>query len=72
MGNFACVCRLPIFFKIYFSNNSFQHAIRLNSLDPDQARRFVGPDLGPNRFQKLSADDNSREYFQILVLLRRG
>ena len=26
-----------------------------NSLDPDQARRFVGPDLGPNCFQRLSA-----------------
>ena len=30
-----------------------------NSLDPDQARRFVGPDLGPNCLQKLSADDSS-------------
>ena len=28
-----------------------------NSLDPDQARRFVGPDLGPNCLPKLSADD---------------
>ena len=27
------------------------------SLDLDQARRFVGPDLGPNCLQKLSADD---------------
>ena len=32
-----------------------------NSLDPDQARRFVGPDLGPNCLQKLSADDTSRQ-----------
>ena len=31
-----------------------------NSLDPDQARRFVGPDLGPNWMQRLSADDTSR------------
>ena len=30
-----------------------------NSLDPDQARRFVGPDLGPNCSQRLSADDKS-------------
>ena len=29
-------------------------------LDPDQARHFVVPDLGPNCLQKLSADDNSR------------
>ena len=32
-----------------------------NRLDPDQARHFVGPDLGPNCLQKLSADDNSRK-----------
>ena len=25
-----------------------------NSLDPDKARRFVGPDLGPNCLQRLS------------------
>ena len=32
-----------------------------NSLDPDQARHFVGPhDLGPNCRQMLSADDTSR------------
>ena len=28
-----------------------------NSLDPDQARHFVGPDLGPNCLQRLSTDD---------------
>ena len=27
-----------------------------NSLDPDQARHFVGPDLGPNFLLSLSAD----------------
>ena len=31
-----------------------------NSLDPDQARHFVGPDLGPNCLQMLSADNKSR------------
>ena len=31
-----------------------------NSLDPDQAQHFVGPDLGPNCLQRLSADDKSR------------
>ena len=30
-----------------------------NSLDPDQARRYVGPYLGPNCLQRLSADDKS-------------
>ena len=31
----------------------------LNSLDPDQARHYVGPDLGPNCLQRLSADKMS-------------
>ena len=29
-----------------------------NSLDPDQARQNVGPDLGPICLQKLSPADN--------------
>ena len=28
-----------------------------NCLDLDQARHYVGPDLGPNCLQRLSADD---------------
>ena len=33
-----------------------------NSLvDPDQAPHFVGPDLGPNCLQRLSADYTSRQ-----------
>ena len=32
-----------------------------NSLDPDQDRQNVGPDLGPNCLQRLSADDKSCE-----------
>ena len=32
-----------------------------NSLDPDQAQHFVGPDLGPNCLPRLSADDTSRQ-----------
>ena len=27
-----------------------------NNLDPDQARQNVGPDLGPNCLQRISAD----------------
>ena len=49
------VCRL--FFKSFF----FKNAIRVsNRLDPDQARQFVGPGLGPNCLQRFSADDTSR------------
>ena len=62
LGNSAClfvVCRF--FSKSTFSKNSFRDTIRVaNSLDPDQARHFVGPDLGPNCLQRLSADDISR------------
>ena len=32
-----------------------------NSLDPDQARHFVGRDLGLNCLQRLSADDTSTQ-----------
>ena len=31
-----------------------------NSFDPEQARLFVGPDLGPNYLQRFSVDDKSR------------
>ena len=40
-----------------FSKNSLRNTIRVsNSLDPDQARHSVGPDLGPNCLKRLSAD----------------
>ena len=49
-------CGLLIFFNI----NSFGNTMRVsNSLDPDQARHFVGPDLCPNCLQRLSADDTN-------------
>ena len=32
-----------------------------NSLDPDQARHFVGPDLSQNFWQRLSADIAGKE-----------
>ena len=32
-----------------------------NGLDPDQARRFVGPDLGPSFLKGLSVGDISRQ-----------
>ena len=39
---------------INFQINAFRiYAIRVsNSLDPDQARRFVGPELDPNCLQR--------------------
>ena len=54
-------CQLIFFSKSTFSKNSFRNTIRVsNSLDPDQVRRFVWPDLGPNCMQKLSADNKRR------------
>ena len=51
-----------VFFKITFFEISFWTTARLSKgLDPDQDRRSVGPDLDPNRLQRLSAGDTSRE-----------
>ena len=47
------------FFKINVFKKIFRNAIS-DRLDPDQARHFVGPDLGPNCLQILSADNTSR------------
>ena len=48
-----------------FSKNSFRNMIRVsNILDPDQARHFVGPDLGPNCLQRFSADDTGTGQFR--------
>ena len=50
------------FSKSTFLKYSFKNTMReSNSLDPGQARRFVGPDLGPNSLQRLSADDTSKQ-----------
>ena len=47
------------FSKSTFLKNSFRNAIRVsNSLDPCQALRCVGPDLGPNCLHKLSIDES--------------
>ena len=39
-----------------------------NGLDPDQAQHCVGPDLGPNCLQKLSADDTRRQQVNTLMV----
>ena len=45
----------------FFYQKIFRRTIRVSyGLDPDQGRRFVGPDLGPNCLQRLSADDKRR------------
>ena len=62
LGNFTKVSSAYFFSKLTFAKNSFGNAIRVsNSLDPDQARHSVGPDLGPNCLRRLSADGTSRK-----------
>ena len=47
----------PLFAKIL---SGLRNTIRVsNRLDPDQARHFVGHDLGPNCLQKLSEYDTA-------------
>ena len=46
----------------YFQDQLFREILSgipslSNSLDPDQARHFVGPDLGPNCFQQTTLVD---------------
>ena len=53
----------------FFSKNSFRYNIRVsNSLDPDQDRHSVGPDLGPNCLKKLSVPP-ARNISLILTIL---
>ena len=42
-----------------------------NSLDPDQAQHFVGPDLGPNCLQTLAADDTHKRQRVVYLHLTR-
>ena len=47
-------------FKLSSFKNSFRNTNRVSKdLDPDQDRHSIGPDLGPNCLQRLSADDRS-------------
>ena len=55
--DFFFVVRL-FFSKSTFLQYFFRNTIRVsNSLDQDQAGCFVGPDLGSNCLQRLSAED---------------
>ena len=45
-------------FVVVFQKKSLGNISRVSSsLDPDHAGCFVGPDLGPNCLQRLSAHD---------------
>ena len=54
-------CFMIFFSKLTFSKISFRNTIReSNSLHSDQDPHFVGPDLGSNCWQRLSAGDTNR------------
>ena len=42
-----------------------------NSLNTGQARRFVGPDLGTNCLQRLSAGNTSKQRAKVGVVFRK-
>ena len=57
LGSFACfLSSADFYFKIIIYNLKNLTIGVSSRLDLDQARHFVGPDLGPNCLQMLSAD----------------
>ena len=59
---------VDFFLKINFFKNSFRSTIGVsNSLDPDKDQLSFGPDLDPNFFQRLSADDKVTPCMKILA-----
>ena len=63
LGNFTgFLSSVYIFQMFFFSNKSNKNTITVSSsLDPDQARHLVGPDLGSNCLLRLSVDDIGRQ-----------
>ena len=50
------------------SKNIFRNIVRMSkSFDPDQARHFIRPVLGPNCLQQLSAGDSSKQISSFLM-----
>ena len=64
LGNFSYFCcRLLTFFKIIFFKKFFQeHNQSIKRFGSRSGTHSVGPDLGPNCLQRLSADDTSCTY----------
>ena len=63
LGNFSCffLSSADFFSKLTFSKNSFRNTFRVSySLDPDQASRFVRPDLGPNYLLRSPTEEKVR------------
>ena len=57
LGNFSCFCcHLLTFFKSQLFKKILSDIRLSNSLDTDQERKKIGPDLCPNCLQRLLAD----------------
>ena len=41
-------------------------------MDPHQARRFVGPNMGPNCLLRLSVDDTGRQRVNFIYVYRQA
>ena len=55
----------------FFPKFSIRNPITVsNSLDPDQARHFVAPDLGQNCLQRLSADNNRKQRVKVCMVFK--
>ena len=60
LGSFSCfLSDLLTFSTLTFKKKISQEPHQSVSLDPDQDRQKVSPDLGPNCLERLSADDKS-------------
>ena len=56
LGDFTSFSRSADYFQIKRFQKIFRTTIRVaNSLDLDQGRHFVGPDLGPDCLQRIAA-----------------
>ena len=73
LGNFSCVLLSADFFQDLFFRKILSEEILSvsNNLDPYQAQHFIGPDLGPNFLQRLSADATSKHRVKVGVVFRK-
>ena len=55
-------CHLVIFFDLLYKFNNLSGK-NINMFGPDQAGRFVRPDLGENCLQRLSVFNKKRVHF---------
>ena len=61
LGSFACFCRMLFLFQnLVFLQKNLSITSVINSLDPDQARLFVEPDLDLDCLQRLHASADNK------------